>query len=91
MLTDIILIKHILWDDHLIDTDELQLLVDVKNKKMHWSDVKDKKNKLWKNARNSVQSPTSSYLLGKGFDIETAKNKGLFGIKGLLNFIESVQ
>jgi len=91
MLTDIILIKHILWNEHLIDTDELQILIDIKNSKMHWTDVKDVKNKLWKNARNSVESPNSSYLLGNGFDIETAKNKGLFGIKGLLNFIESVQ
>ena len=91
MLTDIILMKHILWDDHIIDDDEKRILKKIKNKELSLNDVIIQKNLLWKNARNSVESPMSSYLLGNGFDIETAKNKDLFGIKGLLNFIESVQ
>lgn len=91
MITDIILIKHILWDEHIIDTEEKEILIDLKNKKLNLYSVQNIKNELWKKARNSIESPMSSYLLGNGFDIDTAKNKNLFGIKGLLNLIESVQ
>lgn len=88
MLTDIILINHILWNNHIIDTDELEFIKSIKEKKVSWKDVKTFKNHVWKNARTSVESPMSSYLLGKGIDIKNAKEKGKYGLTGLVNLLE---
>jgi len=90
MLTDIILIHHILWQDHIIDERELDFIKHVKEHKVEWEQVQNFKIDIWKNARKSVESPMSSYLLGKGFNIQVAKSKNKYGMKAFIELLENL-
>jgi hypothetical protein len=58
---------------------------------VHWNEIKDIKIQLWKNARKALESPMSSYLMGKGLSLQEAKQKNLFGLQGFLNFINTLE
>lgn len=91
LLTDMILIKHILMNDHIIDKEEIDTIMRIKNRDVHWNEIKDIKIQLWKNARKSLESPMSSYLMGRGLSLQEAKQKNLFGLQGFLNFINTLE
>ncbi len=91
LLTDMILIKHILMNDHIIDKEEIDIIMRIKNRDVHWNEIKDIKIQLWKNARKSLESPMSSYLMGRGLSLQEAKQKNLFGLQGFLNFINTLE
>lgn len=91
LLTDIILIKHILFNEHIIDKEEIDVIMKIKNKDVHWDEVKDIKINLWKNARKGLESPMSSYLLGRGMSLQEAQQKNLFGLQGFLNTVNSFE
>ena len=91
LLTDMILIKHILMNEHIIDKEEIDIIMRIKNRDVHWNEIKDIKIQLWKNARKSLESPMSSYLMGRGLSLQEAKQKNLFGLQGFLNFINTLE
>jgi len=91
LLTDMILIKHILMNEHIIDKEEIDIIMRIKNRDVHWNEIKDIKIQLWKNARKALESPMSSYLMGRGLSLQEAKQKNLFGLQGFLNFINTLE
>jgi hypothetical protein len=91
LLTDMILIKHILFNDHIIDKEEVDTIMRIKNKDVSWDEIKTIKIQLWKNARKGLESPMSSYLLGRGMSLQEAQQKNLFGLQGFLNTVNSFE
>lgn len=91
LLKDLILIKNIVAIDKIINTEESDIIKSVKAEELGLVELQKYKIKLWSEVRKALESPTSTYLLGKGISLEEAKNKNLFGLQGFLNIVNSFE
>lgn len=91
LLKDLILIKNIVANDKIINTEESDIIKSVKAEELGLVELEKYKIKLWSDVRKALESPTSTYLLGKGIGLEEARNKNLFGLQGFINTVNSFE
>jgi hypothetical protein len=80
----------VLTDNKTITDQEKIYLKKLREKSLTFEEYKQLKIYIWKEFRKAVEDMYQTYYLGRGYSIEEAKQKNIYGITAFFNFLSKV-